>query len=332
MSKGRLLTPETLDILAEGMNEFGSLREFFASGKSKAFVDALVRDGVIEQTQISRLTDGTGKLNEAGKDLAESVLRGFIVPDYDVLNACSPDVLNKLDRAIPALARLKARGAGWDMSGVVARALKVINQAQKNGEGIASFLTRPNLVGKTPKPAVQAVALTFANATQKEVQLRFTALANAAEQTTRGQGVMFAQSADMPAKAFIRTFMQTMAQRTGESLADLLGKVSVMGNRENGLTDLENLEIEEEDRLRWLWDRIWGVVSLEGARSAIDPETVRAVRGAGLGGIFSRGKGNSERIEELVAELRETGYVPDDIDTPDAFLNWLLGKKAPTKE
>ncbi|MBO4317765.1 MAG: hypothetical protein J5855_05775, partial [Mailhella sp.] len=125
---------------------------------------------------------------------------------------------------------------------------------------------------------------------------------------------------------------RAMAQRTGESLADLLGKVSVMGNRENGLTDLENLEIEEEDRLRWLWDRIWGVVSLEGARSAIDPETVRAVRGAGLGGIFSRGKGNSERIEELVAELRETGYVPDDIDTPDAFLNWLLGKKAPTKE
>lgn len=218
VSKARLLTVETMDTLATDMEDFDSLREFLASAKSKDFISALVRDGVIEQTQLSRLTDASGKLNDAGKDLVENALRGHIVPDYDVLNATPPTVLNKLDRAIPALARLKARGEGWDMSGVVTRALRVIASADAEGKDIGIYLGQGDLFQSGPKPAVQALALTFSNATQKEVQLRFTVLADAAEKQARGQTSLFAQTGNTPAREFVRAFMEPVASVDGEAV------------------------------------------------------------------------------------------------------------------
>nr|DAG73924.1 MAG TPA: crystallin beta/gamma motif-containing protein [Caudoviricetes sp.] len=218
VSKARLLTVETMDTLATDMEDFDSLREFLASVKSKDFINALVRDGVIEQTQLSRLTDASGKLNDAGKDLVENALRGHIVPDYDVLNATPPAVLNKLDRAIPALARLKARGEGWDMSGVVTRALRVIASADAEGKDIGIYLGQGDLFQSGPKPAVQALALTFSNATQKEVQLRFTVLADAAEKQARGQTSLFVQTGNTPAREFVRAFMEPVASVDGEAV------------------------------------------------------------------------------------------------------------------
>ena len=218
VSKARLLTVETMVTLATDMEDFDSLREFLASAKSKDFISALVRDGVIEQTQLSRLTDASGKLNDAGKDLVENALRGHIVPDYDVLNTTPPAVLNKLDRAIPALARLKARGEGWDMSGVVTRALRVIASADAEGKDIGIYLGQGDLFQSGPKPAVQALALTFSNATQKEVQLRFTVLADAAERQARGQTSLFAQTGNTPAREFVRAFMEPVASVDGEAV------------------------------------------------------------------------------------------------------------------
>lgn len=218
VSKARLLTVETMDTLATDMEDFDSLREFLASAKSKDFISALVRDGVIEQTQLSRLTDASGKLNDAGKDLVENALRGHIVPDYDVLNATPPAVLNKLDRAIPALARLKTRGEGWNMSGVVTRALRVIASADAEGKDIGIYLGQGDLFQSGPKPAVQALALTFSNATQKEVQLRFTVLADAAEKQARGQTSLFAQTGNTPAREFVRAFMEPVASVDGEAV------------------------------------------------------------------------------------------------------------------
>lgn len=110
VSRARMLSPDTLDILAADMAEFDTLRAFLDSASSKRFTAALLRDGVLEQTQLSRLTEKNGLLNDAGKSLVENALRGLIVPDYDILTAVPSSVLNKLDRAVPALARLKARG------------------------------------------------------------------------------------------------------------------------------------------------------------------------------------------------------------------------------
>ena len=218
VSKGKLVSRETLDALTQGMEDFDTLRGFMASPKSKEFIQALFNDGVIEQTQLHRLTDEHGLLNDAGKDLVENALRGHIVQDYDVLAAAPAGVLANLDRSLPALARLKARREGWDMSGVVTRALKLINRAQKEDRALEIMLSQGSMAGDTAKAGVQAMALTLKNATSKEVQLRFNALADAAERTHRGQSVMvLAQAAnDTPAKAFIRTFMKPIASVDGE--------------------------------------------------------------------------------------------------------------------
>jgi hypothetical protein len=143
VSRARMIKPETLGMLSADMADFDTLRQFLDSPSSKPFVDALLRDGMLEQNEISSLTEKNGRLNDKGKKLVEDALRGLIVPDYDILSTVPPAVLNKLDRAIPALARLKARGEGWDMSGVVTAALRLIGKADAAGRKVDSWLARP---------------------------------------------------------------------------------------------------------------------------------------------------------------------------------------------
>ena len=222
VSKARLISPETISTLAEGMGDFDSLRGFLDSAASKKFVEALKRDGVIEQTQVARLTDKNGKLNEEGKTLVENALRGMIVPDYDVLAEAPPSVLNKLDRSIPALARLKARGEGWDMSGVVTAALRQINRATAQGQNVDVYLGQGDLLALDAdknRPAVQALALTFDKATQKEVQARFETLARDAERQNKGQASLVAMPENTPAASFVRSFMEPVALVDGETIA-----------------------------------------------------------------------------------------------------------------
>ncbi|MDR2160818.1 MAG: hypothetical protein LBO77_01580 [Desulfovibrio sp.] len=167
VSKARLISRGTLDLLAKDMADFDSLREFLDAAASRGFVEALLKDGVLEQTQISRLTEKNGRLNDAGKTLAENALRGMVVPDYDILSAAPPSALKKLDRVIPALARLKARGEGWDMSGVVSAALRLVGKAATARERVDVWLGQVDLIDADPdkrRPAVQALALTLENA------------------------------------------------------------------------------------------------------------------------------------------------------------------------
>lgn len=223
VSKARLISPESVSALAEGMKDFDSLRAFLDSGASKKFVEALKRDGVIEQTQVARLTDKNGKLNDEGKTLVENALRGMIVPDYDVLAEAPLSVLNKLDRGIPALAKLKARGEGWDMSGVVTAALRQINRAASQGQNVDVYLGQGdllNLDADKNRPAVQALALTFDKATQKEVQARFELMARDAERQSKGQASLVAMPDNNPAASFVRSFMEPVALVDGENIAD----------------------------------------------------------------------------------------------------------------
>jgi hypothetical protein len=132
VSKARLVSPDTLNIFAEGMKEFDSLREYLGSASSRKLVAALEKDGVLERTALARLVDSGGKLNDEGKTLVENALRGLVVADYDTLAAAPAAALNKLDRAVPSLARLKSRGEGWDLSGAVTAALRTIKPGLGN--------------------------------------------------------------------------------------------------------------------------------------------------------------------------------------------------------
>ena len=224
VSRGRLLSPETVSLLAAEMAEFDSLRQFLDSSRSKAFVQALVQDGVIERTELSSLTDKAGRLNESGKSLAENALRGLVLPDYDILADTPPAILNKLDRAIPALARLKTRGEGWDLTNVLTPALRLVAQSAKENRKLEGWLGQVDLLDQDTdkkRPAVQALALTFANATQKEVLARFEAFAKASERQQKNVGLLVAEpEGAKPAPAFVKAFLQPLVVVDDSQITD----------------------------------------------------------------------------------------------------------------
>lgn len=225
VSRARLLSSETLAELSADMAEFDTLRQFFDSSKSRDFVQSLLRDGVLEQTEIASLTDSkTGRLNDSGKSLVENALRGLVVPDYDILADTPSSVLNKLDKVIPALAKLKARGEGWDLTGVIVPALRFVGAAAKENRKLEGWLGQADLMDTEPdkkRPAVQALALTFANATQKEVLARFDAFAAAAERQQKGMGLLMAQpEGSKPAPAFVKAFMRQLVSVDDKTMPD----------------------------------------------------------------------------------------------------------------
>ncbi|MDR1921156.1 MAG: hypothetical protein LBS31_05345 [Candidatus Adiutrix sp.] len=154
----------------------------------------------------------------------ETTLRGLIVPDYDILSAAPASVLNKLDRAIPALARLKARGAGWDMGGVLTAALRQIGKAEAKGTRLDHYLAQNEMFGEIDpdknRPAVQIIALTLTNATQKETQARFEIMAAEAEKQSRGESSLLEMEEITPAAAFITAFLKRAAVIGDEKTAD----------------------------------------------------------------------------------------------------------------
>lgn len=183
-----------------------------------------MQDGVIERTELSSLTDKAGRLNESGKSLAENALRGLVLPDYDILADTPPAVLNKLDRAIPALARLKTRGEGWDLTNVLTPALRLVAQAAKENRKLEGWLGQVDLLDQDTdkkRPAVQALALTFANATQKEVLARFEAFAKASERQQKNVGLLVAEpEGAKPAPAFVKAFLQPLVVVDDKQITD----------------------------------------------------------------------------------------------------------------
>jgi hypothetical protein len=222
VSKARFISPDTLAVFAKDMEGFDSLREYLASAASKRLVAALENDGVLERTQIARLVDNGGRLNDEGKALVENALRGLVVADYDTLAASPAAALNKLDRAVPALARLKARGGGWDLSGAVTAALRQIVHAESRGINVDVYFGMIDMVdvdADKRNPAVQALALLFDTATQKETQARFELFARLAERQGKGQGMMVARRDGTPAQAFDTSFLKPLAVVDGEIFA-----------------------------------------------------------------------------------------------------------------
>ena len=179
-------------------------------------MDALVEDGVIEKVQLSRVTNNEGLLNAEGKVLVEATLRGLIVQDYDLIRKTPASVVAKIDRAIPALAQLKGRGEDWDISGVITKALKQLQKALGSALELKDVSAYFGTVPLIPDPersnkGIQAMALTLANATPKELAARCSAIA--AESTKVPEGMSMLMPADAPTaeKAFAKAFLRPVA-------------------------------------------------------------------------------------------------------------------------
>ena len=188
-------------------------------------MDSLLSDGVIEQVQLSRITNEDGLLNNEGKELIENTLRGLIVPDYDVIRKTPASLLDKIDKAIPSLAQLRNKGGEWDLSALVTTALKQISVATSGGFDLKTLAGYFGQVAMFPDAdrehkGVQALALTLAYASGKEVATRLAAFAADSAKKVTGMAALVPGSQPTPEEAFIKAFLRPMASVGGKPVAN----------------------------------------------------------------------------------------------------------------
>jgi hypothetical protein len=109
------------------------------------------------------------------------------------------------------------------MSGTVTAALRQVGKAVAEGKNVETYLAQGDLIETDPdknRPAVQSLALTFANATQKEVKARFELMAQEAERSVKGQGLLVSMPENKPAPSFIKAFLSPLVYVDGKSIAD----------------------------------------------------------------------------------------------------------------
>lgn len=131
ISKGvaaaKALSKGTLSKFASGLSGYDTLRAYLDSGHaSEQLVPLLESDGVLDiQNRAQYLVDG--KLTPQGKDNVEAAIRGFVIPDNDLLQnfrRANADELKTFDFALPHLAYAKALGQDW-VTDVMSRTIRL---------------------------------------------------------------------------------------------------------------------------------------------------------------------------------------------------------------
>lgn len=227
VSKSRRIDNRILTEIGSALENFDTLREYMGSRESRDLVQMLIDKEIIAPNQVGRMVNAkTGLLTSTGKDLLESALRGLIIQDSDILANASENVasvLNKIDRAILPLVRLKRIGGKWDLSKIVAKALQQIYRADASTPNfrladLPGYFASGDLGGVDPDRglrSVQAIALTLANSqtSVREAAVRFNVMASIAEQehSSASMGSLVPREPVTPEQAFIQAFLNPVA-------------------------------------------------------------------------------------------------------------------------
>lgn len=192
VSRGRMVSDNTIGVLANAMEEHPTLRDYLNQARSRQLVQSLEADGVLEASQLARLTNkNTGLLNEEGKRLVEQALRGRVIDDFDLLDAAPAGILQKIDRILPAAAKFQARGEEWDITSKLKDALRQIVRMKAQGlSDLGQYFGTQSLVETDPAkgdPNVVALAHDLAEMKPLELKAAFDAYARDAVQSQKGQ-------------------------------------------------------------------------------------------------------------------------------------------------
>ncbi|WP_319764544.1 PLxRFG domain-containing protein [Maridesulfovibrio sp.] len=162
ISKGRMISKQSMATLAQALEDFSTLRSYLDSNSSRKLIDSLLADGVLESTQIGKLSKGTGLLNSEGKRLVELAVRGHIIDDFDTLDRLPDSILEKLDRIVPAASKVKNRGGDWDITPILKNALQhVVKFRASKAETLDTYFGQATLFGEDSSksnPLVQRLA------------------------------------------------------------------------------------------------------------------------------------------------------------------------------
>lgn len=118
-SRGDRFGRRTLEMLASGLKNADSLRQYFDAPESVSIVERMMEDGVIQRSERNAYVGADGLLNPDGKKVVEEALRGRVVRSYETLAKLPADVVGKLDAVIPHILVAEGIGKPWNITGHV---------------------------------------------------------------------------------------------------------------------------------------------------------------------------------------------------------------------
>jgi ATP:corrinoid adenosyltransferase len=153
VSRGAKVSDDTITVLAEGLEDGQTLRDYLSGPKAKRLVESLIEDGALDRTRLTAVMRG-GETTPEGRDEIERILRGRLVGDYGIIEGLQPSLLEALDASIPALVRLQGRGEGWDISKQFMAALRHVSRYRKNKSADSGsldvYFRTPDMMGGIP--------------------------------------------------------------------------------------------------------------------------------------------------------------------------------------
>jgi GGDEF domain-containing protein len=194
-SMGRNISMDTVEKIGLRMaNRDLTLRELLGKKDGLEVLNWLINDDVIPVTDENRFVDRkVNLLNEPGKILIEKALFGSIIDDADLISAAPKALINKIGRALPSLARIKARGDQWDITPEIKDALQLATEAHAADLSIREHLAQGSLFGDKKEYDNTTVGLAELLAKEKQIELakRFKKFAADAMADVKDQGFLF---------------------------------------------------------------------------------------------------------------------------------------------
>ena len=205
VTAGKNLSKESADAFAvefEKLGEKGTLRKTMASSPL-IFRDALLRDGVLSETDLPKYFTGEGAVNEAGKTFIEKAMVGSVIQDADLLQSMPKSLVAKVLRIVPQMIETGKRSDKWNITEDVKDAVRQVSSAHIRGIKLEDQLGQVSMFGEGPTPEVKALARLML---QKELEISgiFKEFAGEARTDKPGQDAMFGK-AD-PVESFGRIF------------------------------------------------------------------------------------------------------------------------------
>jgi len=219
VAKGRMVSEETMEMIGRALEEYDSLAEYLRAPSSKEIINRMIKDGVFDPAQADRMVNkATGLLSEEGKRMVERTIRGKIIDDFDLLDALEPATLQKVDKALPALSIIKARGGAWDITEPFKESLRSYIRFRASGfRTIDEYMAQGMMFGRDPAmtdPVIHRLLVAIQEKTPREFKKTLDNFAAAAAKDIKGQAAFAFGKPETVEAALARTFGE--AARPGE--------------------------------------------------------------------------------------------------------------------
>jgi len=158
VSAARRLSPRTLEVVGQALEAHETLRAALAQ-EPGPIVRRLEEDGLVTRQNRAALVDAGGGLSEVGKQLVEGAFLGLVLGTPERLSAAAPATLQRVERLVPYLARVRARANGLDLIPLVQQACDVIYRARIARLPVNEYGRQRGLFAGDAPPAPAALEL-----------------------------------------------------------------------------------------------------------------------------------------------------------------------------